>query len=168
MSGEYHVAVFTRDGALEGTGTQRVAALSKKWIDVARGMLTELGPRFRVPLSPLRHLEVGLTSADGNGVGTFYANGHIALSTLYLGGQSGPEAAAELQEMFLASLRRAVPGAAEGREPPAFGDLIGIHERPLYAVVVWVNPAVSEDDYQLLREFSTHFAAAFFGWTARE
>lgn len=168
MSSEYKVAVFTADGALEGTGTQRVAALSKKWIDVCRGMLAECGPKFRVPLGPLRHLEVGLTSSDDIGVGMFFANSHIALSTLYLGKQSGPEAAAELMEMFLASLRRAMPVAAQQHERPAFSDLTEIHERPLYAVVVWANPAVSEDDYQLLREFSTHFAAAFFGLTGCE
>ncbi len=36
-----------------------------------------------------------------------------------------------------------------------------IAERPLHAVVSWANPAVSDEDEQLIQELSTHYAAAF-------
>jgi hypothetical protein len=158
----YHVAVFTPDGALEGTGTQPLADLSRKWLDFCSAMLRAHEPSFRASLGgPLQHLEVKLTSAAGDAIGTFYTHGQTAVSTLYLGGQSGP-AEHELTAMFVASLRRSMPPQAPGLGGSAFAEVHALDQRPLHVVVVWANPTVADEDYDLLREFSTHFAAAFF------
>src|ERR1700752_4786421 len=103
---DYTVAVFTPDGILEGTGTQAVADLSAKWLGFCSALLRDAGPSFRASLGGgLEHLEIKLTSALGNAIGTLYARGNIAVSTLYLSGCSGA-GEQDIVNMFVASLQR--------------------------------------------------------------
>jgi hypothetical protein len=107
-----------------------------------------------VPVEGLSHLEVRYTRSGRTGLATFYANQVIATSSLLMDGAK-PEADAEVQAIFLKSLRRSVPTA------DAFGELTEISDRPLHAVVSWANPEVSDEDEELVQQLSTHFAAAF-------
>jgi hypothetical protein len=107
-----------------------------------------------VPVEGLSHLEVRYTRSGRTGLATFWANQVMVSSSLLMDGVK-PEADAEVQAMFLESLRRSVPTA------DAFGELTEISDRPLHAVVSWANPGVSDEDEKLVQELSTHFAAAF-------
>lgn len=106
-----------------------------------------------------------MTSANGAGLGIFYAHGDIALSTAYLRGDDR-NAEDELISMFVSSLRRlkTVQGS-QGNDLP-FEQVFSLNERPLHVVVVWANPKISADDQELIRELSNHFAGAFLCLTA--
>jgi hypothetical protein len=128
--------------------------LSDRWVHVAEEMLRSESPaaRWAIPVENLDHLEVRCTRAQGSGIVGYYANGHLASSALLLSGQNSA-VEKEIQQMFLSSL----PGS-----PGAFVALDSMHVRPVQAIAIWGNPNVSESDYGLLRDFSLHFAGAFF------
>jgi hypothetical protein len=153
---QFHVAAFAADGSLVGQGTRHLDALSEKWMTVCAQMLPDGVPSAAVcvPVEGLSHLEVRYTRAGRTGIATFYANRAMAASAILMEG-TNPERDAQVQSMFQESLRGVVPAAE------AFGALSTIAVRPLYAVVAWGNPAVSDKDEELIQELSTHFAAAF-------
>jgi hypothetical protein len=158
-SAYFCVAAFTPDGELVGTGMRKLAELSPKWLSVCQALLDANGSVFRIsPGQTLSHIELKLTSADGAGLGAFFVHGHLATSTAYFRG-AVPEAEAEVQRMFLASLRPSKRLGAPSGTP--FEALLGIPERPLHVVIPWANPRVSDEDYSLLRELSDHFAGVF-------
>lgn len=110
--------------------------------------------------APLSHIEIKLTSADGTGLGMFYVNGALAISVgLFRGACAETEAA--VLNAFVASLRnsRMVQIAATSDRP--FEALLQLQQRPLLALVVWPPDELTETDADLVRELSTHFAAAF-------
>jgi hypothetical protein len=159
---QYHVAVFLPDGSLEGLAKRDVSDLSPKWLQTFSDFLRANGEVFRASLGgPLGNIDIKLTSTSGAGLGMFFVNGQLGVSTAYFSG-ANPASEAEIQTMFVASLRKSQPAGSK-----AFGALLSITQRPLYVAVVWANPAISEDDHDLLSEMSDHLAAAFlFGSTA--
>jgi hypothetical protein len=82
-----------------------------------------------------------------------------ASSAVALTGQE-PAAEAEVLKMFVDSMRRVplVQQATTTSKP--FEALFTLAERPVYAVVLWANPQISEDDQQLVRQLENHLAAA--------
>src|SRR5262245_1847080 len=106
---QYHVAAFAGDGSLVGRGIWRVSDLSKRWISVCDDILRDGVPSAAVcvPFEGLSHLEVKYTRSGGTGLATFYANRAIVASSLLMDGAES-EADAEVQAMFLESLRRSV------------------------------------------------------------
>ena len=157
----FFLAPFAYDGELMGVGTFKLSELSPKWLGICEAILAHEGEVFRVSLQEaLSHLEIQLTSSNGIGLGTFYAHGHVALSTSYLRGDDF-DAESELLQMFVSSLRQVnlVQNARVNDLP--FQQVFGMKERPLYVVVAWANPKISAEDQELIRELSNHFAGAF-------
>ncbi len=109
---------------------------------------------------PLSHIEIKLTSADGAGLGMFYVNGALALSVgLFRGACAETEAA--VLDAFVASMRNSrVVQMAKSSDHP-FEAALQLHQRPLLVLVVWPPDDLTETDADLVRELSTHFAAAF-------
>jgi hypothetical protein len=158
----FYMAPFGPDGECLGIGFWAFDALSAKWIALCSQFLATLGDSFRAHWSgQLDHIETKFTSQSGAGIGTFYVRGKLATSCLYLSG-SNVEVEAGVRGLFVDSLRRVPLVQAATLGQAAFADLFQVTERPLVAVVVWGNPEVNEDDAELIRELSTHFAAAFF------
>jgi len=154
MTDNFHIAVFDAAGGLVDQGTWAFSRLSERWLTIARAMLSTESPVVRraIPVENLEHLEVKCTRADRSGLVDYYAGGHLASSALLLGG-GNPAVEAEIRQMFLKSVRR---------RPDAFAALDAMHVRPVQAIAIWGNPDVSEFDYGLVRDFSLHFAGAFF------
>jgi hypothetical protein len=160
--GTHWVAPFALDGELLGVELVRADALSPKWLDVCRHFLDAHGPVFRASFGQmLQHLELKLTSQAGHGLGTWYANQQIVVSTAYLNGRDH-RAEMDMLAMFVDSLRRNDAVQQAKATPQPFAQMATPDQRPLHVVVVWANPAVSDQDTELVRELSTHFAAAFF------
>lgn len=90
----------------------------------------------------------------------FYVNGALALSVGLFRSDSEETESAVLNA-FVDSLRtsRVVQVATDSPHP--FDDLLQLKKRPLFALVAWPPDELSETDASLVRELSTHFAAAF-------
>ena len=154
MNDKFHIAVFEASGDLVDQGAWEFAKLSNRWLSIAQEMLAteSLAARHAIPVENLTHLEVNYTRAGRSGIVTYYAHGHLASSALLLSGEN-PVVDSQIEQMFLTSVRR---------KPEAFNALSSLKVRPLQAIAIWGNPKVSESDYGLLRDFSLHFAGAFF------
>lgn len=157
----YYITPFAPDGELLGTGFLHYSSLSSRWIDNCRGFLMAHGMVFRASWErQLQKIETKLTSEKGAGIGTFYVNGVPAVSTLYLSG-SNEAADDQVANLFMESMQKVefVRRAASTSEP--FSAIRSIKDRPLTVVVVWGNAGISVEDFELVRELSNHFAAAF-------
>jgi hypothetical protein len=160
-SGTFYAAPFAVDGEPIGIGSWSVSDLSPDRLKVCERMLAEGGSVFRSPFaSPLSHLEVRFTSANGAAMATFFANGKVAVSAAYLRGED-PAIEQEVLEMFVTSLKNVdlVKRAKASQSP--FQGVFLVRERPLHVVVPWGNPDVSEEDDDVIGEVSNHFAAAY-------
>ncbi len=150
---------FAPDGAPLGKGFWEFDRLSGRWIDACSAFLLSHGPSFKASWGQeLEHIVTTLTSDSGAGLATFYVRGIPALSTLYVSGKN-KDTDSEVLEMFIRSMQSTE--FARG-DSSAFESIRNIAERPLTAAVVWESDALSDDDRDLLRELSTHFAAAMF------
>ena len=157
----FFVAPFTNDGKLIGVGPWELSELSPKWLDVCEAILSHQGPGFRISLEEaLSHLEIKLTSANGAGLGMFFAHGHLAISTCYLCGDD-LDAENEILSMFVSSLRRSQTMQTSHVSDLPFEEVFSLKQRPLHIVVLWANPKISADDQELIHELSIHFAGAF-------
>lgn len=151
------VAAFAADGALEGTGEWRIDALSSEWLSIAHGLLTSNEPAFRTSFEgPLSHVSIQFTSVSGVAIGTMFVHGELAASMLLLRGEDHA-AEAEVRSMWFTSVRKTV---ASGSEMP-FEAATKLDQRPLMVVVPWGNPAVEDNDYELIRELALHIAGAY-------
>lgn len=157
----FEVAAFGFDGELVGTGTHHTNQLSPRWLSVCSALLKDGGEVFRHSMgAQLAHIEVQLTSANGAGLGMFYVNGALVLSFGLFRGDS-EEAESAVIRMFVNSLRNSRVVQAATDSPRPFDDLLHLNMRPLFAIVVWPSDDLSEVDADLVRELSTHFAAAY-------
>ena len=157
----FEIAAFGFDGELLGTKTHHVNQLSPRWLSVCEALLRECGEVFRRSMgAQLAHIEIQLTSSNGAGLSMFYVNGVLALSLVLFRGEN-EEAESTVGRMFVDSLRnsRVVQEATDSPRP--FEDLLHLKMRPLFALVVWPPDQLSEVDADLVRELSTHFAAAY-------
>lgn len=157
----FEIAAFGFDGDLLGTATRHVSALSQRWLTVCSELLEDYGEVFRRSMgAQLSHIEIQLTSANGAGLGMFYVNGALALSVGLFRGVS-EETESAVFNMFVDSLRNSgvVQVATDSARP--FDDLLQLKKRPLFALVAWPPDGLGEIDADLVRELSTHFAAAF-------
>jgi len=161
MNKSMFVAPFAFNGELMGIGKCEVSELSLKWLDICRAILNDHGPVFRVSLGDsLSHLEIKLTSANGAGLGIFYAHSEIELSTAYLSGDD-PKSENDILSMFVSSLRKSNVVQNSQINSLPFEEVFSVKERPLHIVVVWANPKISDEDQELIQELSSHFAGAF-------
>jgi|RhiMetdeSRZDD1v2_1073273.scaffolds.fasta_scaffold90731_6 hypothetical protein len=160
MPAHYHLAVFTPDGELQGTRVWNRSDLSSQWLGVCAELLRNSASSWRVavPFENLEHLEIRCTHSSGVGLATYYARGELAVSTLLLRGDH-PVVEAEVVAMFLASLGRVQLVQRLGALT-RFRTISSMDDRPLHAVIVWGNPAVSDDDAGLIQELTAHFAGA--------
>jgi hypothetical protein len=157
----FFAAPFATDGELVGIGQWRLADLAPQWLEFCRQLLAEQSESFRTSLpGPLHRLQLNFTSAEGAALVTLGVDGQIAASAVYLRGEN-PNAEQEVLAMFVESLRRTPRGlqGQAGREP--FQAAFALNERPLQIVVAWVNPAVNDEDSELVTEFGNHLAGAF-------
>jgi hypothetical protein len=161
---DYYVAPFAIDGECMGVGGQFISELSPRWLTFCRQMLNHRGPVFRctIPLPPLAHIGLQFTSQTHAALVSFTVHSHPATSAVALRG-TNLVAEAEVLKMFVDSLRRVpvVQQAAASRDP--FGTAFGLVQRPIYIVVPWANPEISEADQNLVRELNNHTAATFLG-----
>lgn len=161
VKASFEVAAFSFDGELIGTGTRQLDQLSPRWLSACDVMLRENGDVFRGSLgAQLSHIEIQLTSADGTGLGMFFVNGTLALSTAYFPGKSA-STESSVMSLFVNSLRN-TPRVMEAAESPLpFEALLSVGNRPLAALVFWAPNDVDEGDHELVQELSTHFAGAY-------
>ncbi|WP_395027824.1 hypothetical protein [Comamonas odontotermitis] len=157
----FEIAAFGFDGDLLGTATRYVSTLSQRWLTVCSELLEECGEVFRRSMgAQLSHIEIQLTSANGAGLGMFYVNGALALSVGLFRSDSEETESAVLNA-FVDSLRNSRVVQAATDSPRPFDNLLQLKKRPLFALVAWPPDELSETDADLVRELSTHFAAAF-------
>lgn len=157
----FHVAPVA-DGSLVGTGFWRFSQISNVWLEVAQEFLQRNGSSFRASWgNDLAGFETRLTESQGAALCTFFVDGHLASSHLYLSGLN-PREESEVTSLFIDSLRRvrSVQLAATSASP--FDEVRRLRERPLDIAVVWSPEAVDETRLQMVRELSIHLAAAFF------
>lgn len=155
----FHIAPFSADGSCCGVGFWKNSDLSPRWIAAANDFLAANGPVFRKNWDGvLGDYETHLTSAQSCALATFLAKGRIVVSTLLLSGLQ-PQAEAELQVLFASSMQRlpTVPASTSVLE-----GIRRITDRPLSIVFITADPQVSDQENDIVRELSTHFAAAFF------
>ena len=157
----FEVAAFGFDGELLGTKTRQVNHLSPRWLAVCEALLRECGEVFRRSMgAQLAHIEIQLMSDNGAGLSTFYVNGALVLSLMLCRGEN-EEAELAVGRMFVDSLRKSPLVQTATASPSPFEDLLHFKTRPLVALVVWPQDQLSEVDADLVRELSTHFAAAY-------
>lgn len=157
----FEVAAFGFDGELLGTKTRHVNHLSPRWLAVYEALLRECDEVFRQSMgAQLAHIEIQLTSDNGAGLSMFYVNGALALSLMLFRGEN-EEAELAVGRMFVDSLRSSPAVHTATGSPSPFEDLLHLKTRPLFALVVWPQDHLSEVDVDLVRELSTHFAAAY-------
>src|SRR5215813_3980005 len=106
------------------------------------------------------HIRTRLTSARGAGLCAVYVNDHIAWSSLLLrGNDRGAELATS--KMYVNSLQRTDFLQVFAALPEPFAEVLSMSERPLMAFVPIPDEAVSDQDYDVVRELSLHLASAF-------
>lgn len=158
----FFVAAYGLDGNEVGVGFWPTSRLSPEWVDISTAFLQSQGPCFDTALGdPLSHIQIKFTSVPGVAMSTLLAHGHLAASVLLLSGSSAV-AEAEVARMFVDSLRQvdAVTTVTDSASP--FEGILSLTDRPLMVVVPWPNALVADEDHELVRELSTHLAAAFF------
>ena len=154
-------ALFAPDGEMLGIKTWNASELSPKWFGICRSILENSSDVFRYRFAQnLSHLELSLTSANGAGVGAFYAHGNIVLSTAFLRGEDS-QSENEALEMFVSSLRRVDLVQKLQLDNSPFAEVFNLKQRPLQIVMIWGNTLVSEQDQDIVFELSDHFAGAF-------
>ena len=158
---KFDSALFAPDGELLGIKTWNLSELSPKWLGVCQSILKDSGKVFRYRMEQtLSHLELSLTSANGSGLGAFYAHGNIVLSVAYLRGED-LQSEDEVLQMFVSSLRQVNLVQKVQTDDTPFASIFGLKQRPLQIVVIWGNMSVSEQDQDLVFELSDHLAGAF-------
>ncbi len=159
-SSHFFIAPFDASGELIGTGRWSSDDLSDNWLSFFANLLVSEGSPFSdsLPLASLAHISLRLASAEGATLTTFYAHDQLASSAIALTGINRA-AESQLLTMFVDSTKpHALTQGRVSREP--FAQAFGVFERPLYIVVAWGNPAVSEEDQSLVVELNTHLAGA--------
>ena len=157
---DYYVAPFAFDDELEGIGKWSPSMLSPKWLSFCRTLLEGNGASFQcaVPLPPLEHISVHVTSLNGTALVNFRVRDLPATSAAALTGAS-PDADSEVLRMFVDSLRE-VPLVKEATTSAApFEAAFSITARPLYIVVPWASPEISDADMELVTQLQNHLAA---------
>jgi hypothetical protein len=156
----FYIAPFDASGDLIGIRRWSPDDLSEKWLSFFGNILELQGPAFvgPLPLEPLAHLSLRLTSAEGAALTTFYSHDHLASSAIALTGRN-PAAESQLLTMFVESLKTHTLIPGESSAVP-FAHAFEAVERPLYIVVTWGDPAIQEMDQSLVVELNTHLAGA--------
>lgn len=166
---DYFVAPFAPDGELVGVAGRSLAELSPRWLGFCHELLASQGPVFRrpVPLPPLQHITVQLTSSNGAALVTLSVHEQPASSAVALTG-SDPGADSEVLRMFVESMRRLPIVQQAAATPTPFEAVFGLAERPLYVVIPWANPRISGPDQELVQQLENHLAGALLGRPAAE
>ena len=158
---DFYVAPFAIDGELVGIAPLSVSALSPRWLGLCRELIGKNGESFScaIPQQSLRHISLQITSSNGATLVTFSANGQIVSSSAALAG-TDPMTDTQVLRMFVESLRTTSSVVVASGSPDPFEQALHIAERPLYVVVPWANPTVSDTDHDLVRELNNHLAGA--------
>ena len=157
----YFVAPFAVNGELMGIGEGTTSELSQQGREFWRRLLEASGPAFKgpVPSPGMEHVGLRFTSAEGAALVTFTVRDEIASSAVALRG-TNPPAESELLKLFVESVRRAPLAKQSGAGPTAFEAVLQLTQRPLYVVVPWPNPRLSDEELDLVQELDSHLAAA--------
>jgi hypothetical protein len=162
QEGGFFIAPYAPDGEFLDIGFWKYTQLSLPWIENCKAFIGTCRQTCKTTWEGLlERVETTLTSASGAGLATFYVDNVVDISCAFASGMNS-DADLECIRLFVESLRRVdfVRQASLLAEP--FESIKTIPNRPLTAVVVWPQPAITDGDHQILRELSTHFAAAFF------
>jgi hypothetical protein len=155
ISDGFYIAPFAFDGQLEGIGQWSLSKLSPKWLSLCRDLIEEKGDSFQcaIPLPP-----VHVTSRNGTALVSFRVRDQPATSAALSG--AVPEADSAVLRMFVESLRDTplVKEAATSTTP--FEAAFSIVARPLYIVIPWASPDISDADMELVTQFQNHLAGA--------
>lgn len=157
----FYLAAFGVDGALEGDGYWRHQDLSERWLNLCEELFAVKGQNFDYRWTgSLSKIRTKMTSANGTGICTFFIDKRVASSVLLL---RGTEAQSEAQScrLFVDSLRATPFLKTAGSLAEPFQDVFKIANRPLMIVVPFPDPAISDQDFDLVRELSLHLASAF-------
>jgi hypothetical protein len=158
---DYFVAPFAVDGELLGVAGRSLSELSPRWLGFLHELLATQGPTFRcpIPVPPLEHITLQVTSADGAALVSFAVRDQPATSAVALTG-SDPTADAKVLRMFVDSMRRVPLVRQVAATPAPFEAAFRLAQRPLYVVIPWANPKVSDADQDLVQELENHLAGA--------
>ena len=160
ISEHFTVAAFALDGQLLGTGEKVFDDLSSHWIGVCSELIAHYGPVFDAPLQgPLGHLRIKCTSDRGGALTVIYANEKPVVSSAIAKGLS-PVSEAQMLKMFADSVSSSTK-RFHVDSPSAFTAIGELTARPILVVVPWPSQEASEQDHDLGKELSLHFAAAF-------
>jgi hypothetical protein len=157
---EFFVAAFAPDGELIGVAGRDLEKLSPKWLGFCRDLLASGRGMFRgsVPLPPLQHITLQVTAGSGAALVSFLVGDQPVSSAVALTGRD-PAAEVEALKMFVGSMRGVPLVQQTAATSKPFEALFTLAERPVYVVVPWANPRVSQEDKQLVQELEIHLAA---------
>src|SRR6478735_8996325 len=130
---DYFIAPFATDGELIGVAGRSLAELSPRWLGFCHELLAAQGPVFRcpVPLPPLQHITVQLTSSNGAALVSLFVHDQPASSAVALTG-ADLAADAEALRMFVDSMRRVPFVQQAAATPTPFEAVFSLAQRPLY------------------------------------
>ncbi len=166
---DFYMAPFAAEGELLGVVAKSRASLSPKWLEFFEQLLEVHGVNFRceMPLPPLAHISVKVTSAKQAALVTWSVGSVVASSSIALsGGHAGAEA--EVTQLFIDSLRRVAVVQQTTTSSTPFEELTMLTQRPLYVVVPWGESTISDQDYDLVSELEIHLAAALLARLERD
>ena len=85
---DYFIAPFAADGELIGVAGRSLSELSPRWLDFCHELLAAQGDTFRcqVPLPPLHHVTLQVTSGNGTALVSFAAHDQPVSSAVALTG----------------------------------------------------------------------------------
>ncbi len=157
----FTIAPFSPAGPLTEPAFCGFSILSPEWVANCRTFLREHGPVFQASWGqPLGNISTKLTSSDGAGLGTFFLDQKPILFTHYLSGLD-EDIDADVTAMFTEMIRNILTLEVK-QGPGLLRDIPRLSQRPLLSVFVMPNDRLGEEDFNMIRELSTHFAAAFF------
>jgi hypothetical protein len=161
---DYFIAPFAPDGELIAVAGRSLSELSPQGLQFCRKLLEENGPVFHifVPKPGLEHIRLQITSNSSATLVSFTIRGHAATSAVALRG-TDTACEAEILRMFVDSMRRVpfVQQAAASAAP--FEAAFRLAQRPLYIVVLWASPAISDGDLGRVQELENQLAGVLLG-----
>ena len=158
---DYFVAPFASDGELIGVAGRLLSELSPRWLGFCNELLASQASTFccQLPLPPLAHISLQVTSSNGAALVNLAVHDQPASSGVALTG-CDPASDSEVLRMFVDSMRGVQFVQQATSTPTPFESVFGIVQRPLYVVIPWGNPQISNADQQLVQELENHLAAA--------
>lgn len=161
MASDFHLAVFSIDGELTGVRRWDSSELDPKKVQECRQILASNASQGRGSLrAPNDAVGYTYTTHHGAALLTMSVAANIGVSVLLASGSS-PSVDRQYMDLFCISVSKASPVATLG-SGERFRKMLSLTHRPLGVAVIWGNPQISDNESDVMREFTCHFLGAFF------